>query len=210
MGNTARQPKLFEASPFSSLPEGFKYVADLISVAEERALVLQFAELPFREFEYQGFQGKRRVVSFGWRYDFNVRRLQKTGDIPDFLLSLRAVAAAFANLPPEILQQVLVTEYPLGAPIGWHKDRPEFGEVVGVSLLAPCILRFRRKIGSKWERASLIAERRSAYLLSGAARQDWQHSIPPVESLRYSVTFRSFKTRQSQRDSLSSNRDRDR
>jgi alkylated DNA repair dioxygenase AlkB len=81
---------------------------------------------------------------------------------------------------------------------------------VGVSLLAPCILRFRRKIGSKWERASLIAERRSAYLLSGAARQDWQHSIPPVESLRYSVTFRSFKTRQSQRDSLSSNRDRDR
>jgi alkylated DNA repair dioxygenase AlkB len=93
------------------------------------------------------------------------------------------------------LQQVLVTEYPLGAPIGWHKDRPEFGGVVGVSLLAPCILRFRRKIGSKWERASLIAEPRSAYLLSGAARQDWQHSIPPVESLRYSVTFRSFKTR---------------
>lgn len=86
-------------------------MADLISVEEERALILRFADLRFREFEYQGFQGKRRVVSFGWRYDFNVRRLQKTDDIPDFLLSLRAVAAAFGNLPPENLQQVLVTEY---------------------------------------------------------------------------------------------------
>jgi alkylated DNA repair dioxygenase AlkB len=195
MGNAVRQLELLEGSPSSALPEGFKYRADLVSAEEERALILRFADLPFREFEYQNFQGKRRVVSFGWRYDFKVRRLQKTDDIPDFLLSLRAVAAAFANLPPEDLQQVLVTEYPLGAPIGWHKDRPEFGEVVGVSLLAPCILRFRRKMGSKWERASLIAEPRSAYLLSGAARQDWQHSIPPVESLRYSVTFRSFKAR---------------
>ena len=88
---------------------------------------------------------------------------------------------------------MLVTEYAPGAGIGWHKDRPEFGDVIGISLLASCVFRLRRKVSAKWQRASLIAKPRSFYLMCGAARHEWQHSIPPVDSLRYSITFRTFK-----------------
>src|SRR5215207_2906166 len=105
----------------------------------------RFAELPFRAFEFQGFLGKRRVVSFGWRYDFNLMKVEATENIPAFLLPLRERAAAFAGLEPAALQQVLLTEYGPGAGIGWHKDRSVFGEVVGISLLAPCVFRLRRK-----------------------------------------------------------------
>ncbi len=149
--------------------------------------------LPFAEFQFQGFTGKRRTVSFGWRYDFNSMELNRTEDMPEFLLPLRETAARFAGLPAASLQQVLLTHYPPGAAIGWHKDRPVFGEVVGISLLAPCTFRFRRKQGSGWERISLTAAPRSAYLLQGPSRTEWEHSIPPVAETRYSITFRNFK-----------------
>jgi alkylated DNA repair dioxygenase AlkB len=140
----------------------------------------------------EGFVGKRRTVSFGWRYDFNDRSLQKAEDIPDFLLSLRQVAAEFAELPAAALQQVLVTEYDAGAAIGWHRDKKIFGDVVGISLLSACRFRFRRKSGSSWERAAITAEPRSVYLLRGPSRTEWEHSIPAVETLRYSITYRSL------------------
>jgi alkylated DNA repair dioxygenase AlkB len=143
-------------------------------------------ELPFREFEFHGFLGKRRIVSFGWRYDFNGGGLQKTDDMPDFVTTVRRKAA------PE-LQQVLITEYRPGAAIGWHKDRSVFGEVVGISLLSACTFRLRRRRGASWQRASIRLEPHSAYLLKGPARTDWQHSIPAVEELRYSLTFRNLK-----------------
>jgi alkylated DNA repair dioxygenase AlkB len=149
--------------------------------------------LPFREFEFRGFLGKRRTVSFGWRYDFNVRELQPTGIIQTSLLALRQKVAEFAGRPADGLQHALVTEYSPGAGIGWHKDRPEFADVIGVSLGAPCLLRFRRKQGMRWERASIKLQPRSAYLLRGSARWDWQHSIPAVDTLRYSITFRSLR-----------------
>ena len=148
--------------------------------------------LPFKAFEFQGFVGKRRTVSFGWRYDFNDRSLQKAEDIPDFLLSLREVAAEFAELPAPALQQVLVTEYDAGAAIGWHRDKKIFGDVVGISLLSACRFRFRRKSGSSWERVAITAEPRSVYLLRGRSRTEWEHSIPAVEALRYSITYRSL------------------
>jgi alkylated DNA repair dioxygenase AlkB len=151
--------------------------------------------LPFKEFVFQGFLGKRRVVSFGWRYDFNERKLVESDDIPDFLLALREPAARFAGLAPDRLQQVLVTEYAPGAGIGWHKDKAVFGEVVGISLLSDCRFRLRREVDGKWERASILAAARSAYLLSGPARWEWEHSIPGVAALRYSITFRNFKDR---------------
>ena len=113
--------------------------------------------------------------------------------MPGFLLPLRKKAAEFAGLGQESLQHVLVTEYGPGAGIGWHKDKAMFAEVVGISLLAPCRFRLRRKSGDKWERASLIAEPRSVYLLAGPARSEWEHSIPSVEQLRYSLTFRNFR-----------------
>lgn len=175
-------------------PEGFRYEPELIGHAEEAALLARVRGLPFRDFEFHGYTGKRRVVSFGWRYDFSGRQLRKADDIPDFLLALRPAAAEFAGMEPEELRHVLVTEYGPGAGIGWHRDKSVFGETVGVSLLSSCVLRLRRKAGErKWERVNVTAGPRSAYLLSGPARDVWEHSIPPVDALRYSVTFRNLR-----------------
>lgn len=151
--------------------------------------------LPFKEFEFHGYLGKRRVLSYGWRYDFEGAGLQPAEEMPGFLLALRERAAGFAGLPTAAFQHVLLTQYPPGAPIGWHRDRSVFGDVVGVSLLSACVFRFRRKQGKGWERASIIAEPRSAYLLRDAARNEWEHSIPAVEHQRYSITFRTLKTK---------------
>ncbi|HLH90119.1 MAG TPA: alpha-ketoglutarate-dependent dioxygenase AlkB [Xanthobacteraceae bacterium] len=176
----------------NELPDGMRYAPDVISSDEEQALVAEMAQLPFRAFEFHGFLGKRRTVSFGWSYDFNGGGLQQSGRIPDFLLPVRARAAAFAGLDPGALEHALVIEYSPGAGIGWHRDRPAFGDVIGISLLSPCTFRLRRKLGSGWERRSLAAQPRSAYLLRGSSRTDWEHSIPPLETLRYSITFRSL------------------
>jgi alkylated DNA repair dioxygenase AlkB len=188
------QTELFAAEP--ELPEGFGYRDGVISPGEEQALVERVAALPFKPFEFHGYLGKRRIVSFGWRYDFAEAILRDSDAIPPFLLPLRERAAAFAGVPAESLQQILVTEYATGAGIGWHRDRPMFDDVIALSLLAPCTLRFRRKHAAGWERASREVRARSAYLLRGASRRDWQHSIPPVDRLRYSVTFRNFVARQ--------------
>ena len=202
----------------ASIPEGLRYQPQLINSAAEEALIAQVRELPFKEFEFHGYLGKRRVVSFGWQYEFSgAGRLRKADDIPEFLLPLRERAATFANLKPDELQHVLVIEYAPGAGIGWHRDRPVFGEVVGISLLAPALIRFRRKlleksagepgtrrkgkgetthlpkVKAKWERFNLSAEPRSAYHLRGPARSEWQHSILRVDALRYSITFRSMR-----------------
>jgi alkylated DNA repair dioxygenase AlkB len=174
-------------------PEGFRYQAEVLPPDEERALVEQIRELPLKEFEFHGYVGKRRVLSYGWHYDFGERTLRETDAIPDFLLPLRERAAAFAGLAPEDLPHALVTEYGPGAAIGWHKDKGVFGDVIGVSLLSPCVFRLRRKAGAKWERYSLVAEPRSAYLLRGPSRTEWEHSIPGVDDMRYSVTFRTLE-----------------
>jgi alkylated DNA repair dioxygenase AlkB len=189
----SEQFALFGGEAGPTLPEGFRYQGGVISPGEERAIVAQVRELPLREFEFHGYTGKRRVVSFGWRYDFSDRVLHRTNDIPPFLLALREKAASFAGLSPNVLQHVLVTEYSEGAAIGWHRDKDVFGDIVGISLLSPCTFRLRRKRGTKWERASIIAEPRSAYLLRGPSRTEWEHSIPGVEALRYSITFRNLR-----------------
>lgn len=176
-----------------SLPEGFRYETNLLSPAEEASLVGHMRELPFKNFEFHGHVGKRRVVFYGWRYDFNQGGLQHAEGIPSFLLPLRERAAAFADLPATELQHVLLTEYEAGATIGWHRDKAVFDDVIGISLLAPCTFRFRRKAGTKWDRASLTLEPRSVYLLRGPSRTEWEHSIPAVDSLRYSITFRSMR-----------------
>jgi alkylated DNA repair dioxygenase AlkB len=177
-----------------NLPEGFCYRPELIGPDEEGALLARVRGLPFRDFEFHGYTGKRRVVSFGWHYDFSARHLRKADDIPDFLLTLREASASFSGLEPGALQHVLVTEYGPGAGIGWHRDKAVFGKVVGVSLLSPCVMRLRRAVeGGKWERANVTVEPRSAYLLSGPARSEWEHSIRPMDALRYSITFRNVR-----------------
>jgi alkylated DNA repair dioxygenase AlkB len=119
--------------------------------------------------------------------------LQKTDDIPPLLDTVRREAAVFAKLRTRDLQQVLLTEYRPGTTIGWHKDRSVFGDVVGISLLSACTFRLRKKTASGWERASIELEPRSAYLLHGEVRREWEHSIPAVTSLRYSITLRNFR-----------------
>jgi len=174
--------------------EGFGYQPELIEAADEDALVARVRELPFQEFEFHGFRGKRRVVSFGWKYEFSGGgQLRKADEIPEFLLRLRSLAASFARLDADAFQHVLVTEYGPGAGIGWHRDKAVFGQVVGVSLLAPCVLRFRRKMNAKWDRVNVLAERRSGYHLTGPARAEWEHSILRVDALRYSITFRTMR-----------------
>ena len=184
-----KQPDLFGAP---ALPEGLVYRAELIDRETERALVRRMSELPFRPFEFQGFLGKRETVSFGWSYRFDGSGLAEAAPIPDWLLPLQAQAAAFAGLEAEALEHALLIRYGEGAGLGWHRDRPVFGDVVGLSLLASAPLRFRRRQGARWKRFTLTAEPRSAYLLRGEARSAWEHSIPPVETLRYSVTFRTL------------------
>jgi alkylated DNA repair dioxygenase AlkB len=185
---------LFDTAPHHPrLPDGCRYRPDFLTPQEERSLAHSLSGLPFKEFEFQNYVGKRRVVSFGWQYVFDGSGLRKAEDMPDFLLPLRERAAAFAGLAPHELQHVLLTEYRPGAAIGWHKDRSVFGRTVGVSLLSPCRFRFRRRRGETWERLALIAEPRSIYLLDGPSRSEWEHSIPAVEALRYSITFRNLR-----------------
>lgn len=185
----ASQPSLFEPAQ----PEGFVYRPDFLTPDEERALAAEISRLDLKPFEFQGFTGKRRVASFGWRYDFNQGGLKPAEELPPFLQPLRDRACGLGRLTPGELHQVLITEYAPGAAIGWHRDRPNFAEVVGVSLLAPCNFRFRRRQATGWERISLTVEPRSAYLLAGPARTEWEHSIPPQDALRYSLTFRRLK-----------------
>jgi len=173
--------------------EGFRYQAEIIEPAVEAALIKRVRELPFQEFEFHGYKGKRRVVSYGWKYEFSGGgQLHRAEDIPQFLLELRSRAASFAKLEPAAFEHVLVTEYRPEAGIGWHRDKSVFGQVVGISLLAPCVLRFRRKVNAKWERVNVLAEPRSAYHLTGPARVEWEHSILRVDALRYSITFRTL------------------
>jgi alkylated DNA repair dioxygenase AlkB len=184
---------LFNIGYIMNIPEGFQYRPELIDPIEEDALLARVREFPFREFEFHGYLGKRRVVSFGWHYDFSGQRLRKADDIPEFLHTLRARAAQLAGLAPEEFQHVLVTEYRPGAGIGWHRDKAVFGRVAGISLITPCVLRFRRKVGGTWERVKMRIEPRSAYVLTGPARTEWEHSILRVDSLRYSITFRNLR-----------------
>jgi alkylated DNA repair dioxygenase AlkB len=179
-------------APAPALPDGFDYRDGVVTPEEECDLAERFKALPFKPFEFHGFLGKRQVISFGWRYDFAGRALRDSDPIPAFLLPLRQKAADFAGIPAESLEQILINEYGPGVGIGWHRDKPMFQDVIAVSLMASCVLRLRRKRGAEWERASRDVQPRSAYLLRGPVRRDWEHSIPSVEQLRYSVTFRNF------------------
>jgi alkylated DNA repair dioxygenase AlkB len=189
------QPLLFDLplAPKTPWPEGFRYQAELIDAAEERDLVASFQDLPFKAYEHLGYFGNRRIAGFGWRQDEGGRMVETGEPIPDLLLPLLDKVTAFTGLARDSFRHALVTEYSPGAGIGWHRDRPPAVAIAGVSLLSPCHFRLRRKTGDRWDRASIIAAPRSAYLMAGPARSDWQHSIPALEALRYSVTFRTVR-----------------
>ena len=175
-------------------PPGFRYVEGFVEHAEERLLLEEIGRLPFEPVVFRGVTARRRVVHLGHRYDFEERGLNPGLPIPQLLLDLRLRLAPLADRPAERFEEVLVTEYPPGATIGWHRDAPAFGStVLGVSLRSECRMRFRREVDEGWEIWEQALKPRSAYLLSGAARASWQHSIPPTPGLRHSITYRTVR-----------------
>jgi len=175
-----------------TMPDGFRYQENIITEAEEAALVAALGTLELKPFEFHGYLGNRRVTSFGLRYDYTRRTVEAAEAFPPFLSELREKAAVFAGRRIEEFVQAGVNQYPPGAGIGWHKDKPQFGVVVGVSLLAPAIMRLRLATGKTWIRKSQELQPRSIYILDGEVRSKWEHSVPPVTSLRYSLTFRTL------------------
>lgn len=176
----------------AALPQGFLYQPDFLSVAEEEALLRQIRTIDFGEVRMHGVVARRKVAHFGWLYNYESWKIERGAAIPEFFGDVRERAASLLHLEAEQLAQLLVTEYPAGAGIGWHRDAPPFGEVVAVSLLSPCRLRLR--YGSAGRASSTLAvEPRSAYVLSGAVRSAWQHSISPIKTARYSLTFRTLR-----------------
>jgi alkylated DNA repair dioxygenase AlkB len=174
------------------LVDGLDYRADFITPDEEAALIEHLEVMDLAPFRFQGWTGNRKTRSFGWRFDFDDASLQPTEPIPDWLEPLRDKAAALAGVVPGEIAHALIARYDPGAGIGWHKDRSVFDRVVGVSLHSPATLRFRQRTPSGFRRFSLQVEPRSAYLLRGEVRYDWEHRIVPGEALRFSITFRTL------------------
>jgi alkylated DNA repair dioxygenase AlkB len=172
-------------------PPSLRYYPEIITPSMEFHLVQRIRGLPLQPFQFGAFEGKRRVASFGFRYDYGQQRLQEAEAIPEWLAPMIEKVEAYGG-PAAKIKQVLCTEYHAGVGIGWHRDKPHFDEVFGLSLGSACKLRFRRQRGGEWERFTLDAEPRSLYIMTGESRHVWEHSIPPVAEPRYSITFRSM------------------
>ena len=196
---SGEQEDLFGAArPAPPLPEGMVYEREFLDPGEEQAWVTLVEAMPLKEMNYRGYTARRRVMSFGGSYDFQAQRLNEAPPIPPSLEPLRRKVAAWAHLPPEAFTQVLVAQYREGTPLGWHRDVPDFEDVVGVSLLNDAVMRFRPyppREPKKADVLKIVVEPRSIYLLRGPARWAWQHSVAPTPTLRYSITFRTPRQR---------------
>ena len=196
------QAELFAAAavaPSPVLPEGMVYETGFLTPGEEQALVKLIESMPLAEMRYKNYTARRRVASFGGKYDFSANRLDEAAPVPAELEPLRRKVAAWLGIAPAAFTQVLVAEYREGTPLGWHRDVPDFEDVIGVSLLNEAVLRFRPYPPREPKKAGVIkltVAPRSIYLLRGPARWSWQHSVAPVRSLRYSVTFRTPRLQQ--------------
>lgn len=191
-GSAARataQPDLFGVP----LLPGLSCAGDVIDAAEERQLIARIETADLTPFQFQQWEGKRLTRSFGWTYDFQTGRFAPGEPIPDWLTPVRALAADFAGIDPRALEQALILYYGVGAGIGWHKDRPVFEHVMGLSLGAPATMRYRRRTATGFERASADLQPRSIYHMRGEVRDDWEHSIAPMDVPRWSITFRSLR-----------------
>jgi alkylated DNA repair dioxygenase AlkB len=186
----ALQPDLFGAS---MRPRGLWYRPHFLGSADEAALLRTFAGLPFREATFRQYTARRRVVRFGHLFDPDQRAWVQGDPLPDWLAAVRRNVAQWRGVPEEVFIHALVTEYRPGTPIGWHRDKPEYGIVVGISLGASCRMRFRPCATPRDHGAVIALELapRSLYLMEDDVRQAWQHSIPPVKALRYSITLRT-------------------
>lgn len=191
MRATAIQPDLFAHPALAGLSQ-----ADgVVTPAEEAMLTAAIDAAGLAPFQFHGWEGKRLSASYGWRYDFDEMSLAPATPIPDWLLPLRETAARFIGAEPGELVQALLLRYDPGAGIGWHRDRPVFGHVVGISLGAPATLRFRRRRPAGFDRAATLLQPHSIYRLTGEARHVWEHSIAAMAATRWSITFRSLSAK---------------
>ncbi len=188
-----RQPALFDTTPV--LPDGFRYELDFLTVREEQQLLADIATVTFGEMRMRGVAARRRVAHYGWNYSFQSFRISPGPELPRFLLPVRARAALFAGVEDQALVEALIMEYPPGATIGWHRDAPPFGIIIGISLAAPCVFKLRHDTSHGRETITLDLQPRSVYVLDGPARSEWQHSITPTKALRYSITFRTLRNK---------------
>jgi alkylated DNA repair dioxygenase AlkB len=186
------QAELFGAAA-PALPEGFVYQPDFLSAEEERTLLAAIARLPLEPAKYKDYTARRRVAYFGHDYDFSANRLGDAPPIPEFLEPLRAKLARWMGIAPADFVTALVTEYQPGTPLGWHRDAPDYERVAGMSLGGWARMRLRRYPRGKDKPLALELAPRSAYQMTGAARWQWQHSIPATKELRYSITFRTLR-----------------
>jgi DNA oxidative demethylase len=175
-------------------PEGLTYRPQFVTPDEESDLVARIETLPFHEVRMHGVVARRTVIHFGYDYDYSGWKIFPTDPLPEVLEPLIARCAEAAAVERASLEQFLIARYPPGAAIGWHRDAPMFGTpVIGLSLLSPCTMRFRRKSSDGWETHNHLLEPRSLYILDGPARSQWQHSIPKTPELRYSITMRRLR-----------------
>jgi alkylated DNA repair dioxygenase AlkB len=189
----ASQPDLFGAG--ETLPKGFRYQDAFLTAADEAVLLEAIRALPLEQAQYKEYRARRRVASFGGRFDYSNNELLPAQRMPDWLRPLRDRAAAWAGLPGDGIDHALVAEYAPGTPLGWHRDVPQFEAVIGVSLAGWCRFRFRRYPPQKPARAEITLDvaPRSIYTLQGESRWKWQHSVSPTTELRYSITFRTLR-----------------
>jgi alkylated DNA repair dioxygenase AlkB len=184
---------LFPIEPIT--PPGFQYFPDFISRAKEEVLLSAVPAIPLQTFMFQGYEAKRKVASFGYDWNFETRKLSKGTDIPTVFEPLMQKVSSFLKIPLPDFAEVLLTEYPAGSVINWHRDAPPFDIIVGISLLSDCVFRFRPHDKEKQHRSTVISlplKRRSLYVMKGEARAEWQHSIAPVKEVRYSITLRTL------------------
>jgi alkylated DNA repair dioxygenase AlkB len=199
MPGVSRDPSLFDVA--AKVPDGFIYHPNFLSAAEEQELIQEIHKLHLAPFKYYQFTGKRRTASFGWQYEFGASEITTAPEIPAFLLGVRTRAGTLFNMDPNRLVQASIIEYSTGSPIGWHRDIPYFGVVFGISLGAACRMRFRKynrarsKNLRRDEILSIELQPRAIYLMSGASREMWQHSIPPVKELRYAIMMRTLRAK---------------
>lgn len=180
-------------------PPGFSYLPQFLTVDEEMEMYKEILGIELHDFNFQGFTAKRRVASFGYDYSFDKRALSKGKDIPPVFNSLIKKVGDHLKIPEEEFAELLITEYPEGSVINWHRDAPPFDIIVGISLISDCVFRLRPHDKEKQNRSSIVSFpvlRRSLYVIEGPARSDWQHSISPVKGVRYSITLRTLRKSQ--------------
>lgn len=178
-------------------PEGFSYFPDFLNEEEEQQLLALLSGVDLHALIFQGFEAKRKVESFGYDYNFDNRRISKGEPIPSSFDFLVEKVANFVSVPSASLAEMLLTEYPEGSVINWHRDAPPFEIIFGVSLLSDCNFRLRPYDKNKRNSNAILSlqvKRRSLYIINGEARSQWEHSISPVKAKRYSITFRTLKT----------------